>query len=231
MAMQFRPLYDQIAWPQFPELYALFPQVLYQASAETTAMTMEWAFSLLISHPDVMQKAQAEIDTIVGNSHLIEESEVAQLPYLRCIIKETLRLHPPAPFLLPHYSSEDCTVQDFRIPRRTTVLVNVWAIHNDPKIWAEPEKFMPERFEGSDGAKDDFKFMPFGSGRRGCPGETLAMRSVGLALGSLLQCFHWERITKEVDMTEGSGFFAAKTRPLMVKCIPRPNMLSLLSQI
>lgn len=208
-----------------------FPQVLYQASTETTANTMEWAFSLLLSHPEVMEKAQIEIDSIAGNGHFIQESEVVQLPYLRSIIKETLRLHPPVPLLLPHYSSEDCIVQGYHIQRRTTVLVNVWAIQNDPNIWVEPEKFKPERFEGSGETKDDFTFMPFGSGRRRCPGETLAIRSVGLALGSLLQCFNWERITKEVDMTEGIGFLSIKAQPLMVKCIPRPNMLSLLSHI
>lgn len=204
--------------------------VLYQASTETTASTMEWAFSLLLSHPEVMEKAQAEIDTVVGNNHILQESDVGQLSYLRCIIKETLRVHPPAPLLLPHYSSEDCTVQGFRIPRRTMLLVNAWAIQNDPEIWIDHDKFKPERFEDiKDGHHGLTTFMPFGLGRRGCPGETLAMRSIGLALGSLLQCFHWERITEELDMGEGSGFFglSPKSQPLMVKCSPRPHMLSL----
>lgn len=195
---------------------------------------MEWAFSLLLTHPEVMEKAQSEIDTVVGNSHLLQESDVGQLCYLRCIIKETLRMHPPVPLLLPHYSSEDYTVQGFRIPRRTMFLVHAWAIQHDPEIWVEPEKFKPERFDEGSSKKGikhghGLTFMPFGSGRRGCPGETLAMRSICLALGSLLQCFHWERITEELDMGEGSGFFglSSKSQPLMVKCSPRPNMLSL----
>ncbi|CDP08880.1 unnamed protein product [Coffea canephora] len=137
-------------------------------------------FSLLLSHQEVMKKAKAEIDTVMSR-------------YLRCIIKETLRLHPPTPLLLHHYSSEDCTVGGFRVLRRTMLLVNVWALHHDPCIRTEPEKFMPERFEGMEGSKDGLRFLPFGSGRRKYPGESLAIASIALAL--VLQCFDWEKIT------------------------------------
>nr|XP_027103366.1 cytochrome P450 81F4-like [Coffea arabica] len=129
----------------------------------------------------------------VGDNRLMDDLDVAQQPYLRCIIKETLRLHPPTPLLLHHYSSEDCTVGGFRVLRRTMLLVNVWALHHDPCIWTEPEKFMPERFEGMEGTKDGLRFLPFGSGRRKYPGESLAIASVALAL--VLQCFDWEKIT------------------------------------
>ncbi|KAL3536871.1 hypothetical protein ACH5RR_000237 [Cinchona calisaya] len=206
--------------------------VLYQASTETSAGTLEWAFSLLLRHPEVMKKAQAEIDRVIDNNRLMGDSDMAQLPYLRCIIKETMRLHPAIPLLLPHYSSKDCRVAGFHVPHGTMLLVNVWAIHHDLESWKEPEKFIPERFEGIEKNKDEFKFIPFGSGRRRCPGDNLAMSSIALALGTLLQCFDWERISsQEIDMSEGSGILAFKVQPLKVKCCPRANMVSLLSQL
>ncbi|CAL5332497.1 unnamed protein product [Camellia sinensis] len=206
--------------------------VLLAAGTDTSVGTMEWALSLLLNNPHILQKAQTEIDTQVGPHRLIEESDIADLPYLRCIINETMRMYPAGPLLVPHESSEECTVGGFRIPRGTMLLVNILAIQNDPKIWVEPEKFMPERFEGLERSRDGFKLMPFGSGRRSCPGEGLALRVVGLAMGSLIQCFDWERMSKEmVDMTEGTGLTMTKAQPLMAKCRPRRIMASLLSQI
>ncbi|CAA2973893.1 cytochrome P450 81F3-like, partial [Olea europaea subsp. europaea] len=103
------------------------------------------------------------------------------------------------------------------------LLVNLWAIQNDPKIWDDSRKFKPERFEGLEATRDGFKLMPFGSGRRGCPGEGLAVRMVGLGLGSVIQCFDWERVGKElVDMAEGTGLTMPKAQPLIAKCTPRP---------
>ncbi|XP_043702381.1 cytochrome P450 81Q32-like [Telopea speciosissima] len=207
-------------------------QVLLNAGTDTTAGTMEWAMSLLLNHPEVLKKAQVEIDTIVGQDRLLNESDVANLPYLHCIINETLRLYPAGPLLIPHESSEECIVGGFTIPRGTMLLVNLWAIHKDPKLWEEPTKFRPERMEGIGGVRDGYKLMPFGSGRRSCPGEGLALRVVGLTLGSLIQCFDWERIDEElVDMTEGAGLTLPKAKPLEAKCKPRPAMLSFLSQL
>ncbi|XP_052203460.1 cytochrome P450 81Q32-like [Diospyros lotus] len=204
--------------------------VLLAAGTDTSAATMEWALSLLLNNPHVLHKAQSEIDARVGHDRLINESDLSDLPYLRCIINETMRLFPVGPLLVPHESSEECVVGGYRVPRGTMLLVNVWAIQNDPKTWAEPRKFMPERFEGLDGSRDGFKFMPFGSGRRGCPGEGLALKMVGLGLGSLIQCFEWERESEEmVDMSEGPGLTMPKARPLTAKCRPRPAMASLLS--
>ncbi|CAL5383812.1 unnamed protein product [Camellia sinensis] len=207
--------------------------VLLQAGTGTSAGTIEWAMSYLLNNPEILNKAQIEIDNCVGQDRLIDESDVSQLPYLRCIINETLRIHPIVPLLLPHESSADCTVQGFRIPRGTMLLVNMWAIQNDPNIWMEPSKFKPERFQGLDGFRDGFKLMPFGSGRRGCPGEGLGLRIVGLALGSLIQCFDWRRVSKEmVDMSEVSGgFIAPKAKPLMAKCRPRKRIVKLVSHI
>ncbi|XP_043702382.1 cytochrome P450 81Q32-like [Telopea speciosissima] len=207
-------------------------QVLLTAGTDTTSGTMEWAMSLLLNHPEVLKKAQAEIDTIVGQDRLLNESDVAHLPYLHCIINETLRMYPAGPLLVPHESSEECTVGGFTIPRDTILLVNLGAIHRDPKLWEEPTKFRPERMEGIGGVRDGYKLMPFGSGRRSCPGEGLALRVVGLTLGSLIQCFKWERVDEElVDMTEGTGLTLPKAKPLEAKCKPHTAMLSLLSQL
>ncbi|XP_010271770.1 PREDICTED: isoflavone 2'-hydroxylase-like [Nelumbo nucifera] len=202
------------------------------AGTDTSSGTMEWALSLLLNHPDVLKKAQDEVDNHVGQGRLLDESDLSKLPYLRCIINETLRMYPAGPLLLPHESSEDCVIGGFDIPRGTMLLVNLWAIHNDPKIWEEPRKFKPERFEGLEGRRDGFKLMPFGSGRRGCPGGGLAERVVGLALGSLIQCFDWERVGDDlVDMTEGAGGLTLpKAQALKAKCKPRPKMMNLLSQ-
>ncbi|KAK3011695.1 hypothetical protein RJ639_011645 [Escallonia herrerae] len=205
---------------------------LLAAGTDTSAGTMEWTLSLLLNNPDHLKKAQAEIDNCIGQDRLIDESDIADLPYLRCIMNEAFRMYPAGPLLVPHESSQECTVGGYRIPQGTMLLVNMWAIQNDPKIWEDPRKFKPERFEGLEGSRDGFKFVPFGYGRRACPGESLAMRVVGLALGSLLQCFDWERVSKEmVDMTEGPGLTMPKAQPLVAMCHPRPPMVHLLSQI
>nr|WQI83140.1 CYP81B303 [Corydalis yanhusuo] len=207
--------------------------VLLSAGTDTSAGTMEWAMSLLVNNPEVIKKAQAEIDIIVGQDRLLNESDLAKLPYLHAIIIETLRLYPAGPLLVPHESSEECTIGGYKIPRGTMLLVNLWAIQNDPKLWDEPRNFKPERFEGLEGERrEGYKLMPFGTGRRGCPGEGLAMRVVGLGLGCLIQCFEWDRVGKELeDMTEGPGLTLPKAQPLEAKCRPRPNMVHLLSQL
>ncbi|CAI9784933.1 unnamed protein product [Fraxinus pennsylvanica] len=204
--------------------------VLLAGGTETSATTMEWALSLLLNNPEVLKKAQTEIDNLVGDERLLEESDIINLPYLRCIINETMRMYPPAPLLIPHQSSEECFVGGYRIPTGTMLLVNLWAIQNDPKIWMDPRKFKPERFEGLGGTRDGFKLMPYGFGRRGCPGEALASRIIRLALGSVIQCFDWENVGKEmVDMTEGTGISLSKARPLMAKCFRRPIATKLFS--
>ncbi|KAF8407789.1 hypothetical protein HHK36_006925 [Tetracentron sinense] len=204
---------------------------MFAGGTDTSSGTLEWALSLLLNNPEVLKKAQVEIDVQVGHDRLLEESDLSKLPYLHGIINETLRMYPPGP-LLPHESSEACIIEGFSIPRGTMLLVNLWAIQNDPKVWVEPTKFKPERFEGLEGTRDGFKLMPFGSGRRGCPGEGLGMRVVGLALGSLIQCLEWERIGEEmVDMTEGTGLSLPKAQALEAKCRPRPNMVNLTSQL
>lgn len=204
-------------------------QTLLQAGVSTSVDSLEWAMSLLVNNPEALHKAQNEIDSVVGKDGLITEAHLAELPYLRYIMNETLRMYPVARFLIPHESSEECTVGGFRVPRGTMLLVDVKAVQNDPKIWGDPEVFRPERFQE---ANVGFGFMPFGSGRRKCPGEGLATRVVVLALGAMIQCFNWDRIGEEmVDMTEGQGLFGPKAVSLKAKCGARPNMVSLLSEL
>ncbi|KAF8406249.1 hypothetical protein HHK36_008334 [Tetracentron sinense] len=207
--------------------------IMFTAGIDTSLLTMEWAMSLLLNHPEKLEKARAEISDNVEQGRLLSDSDLAKLPYLRCIVNETLRLYPVAPLLVPHVSSEDCTLGEYHVPRETMLLVNARAIHRDPKVWVEPTKFRPERFEGVDGEREGFKFMPFGLGRRGCPGAGLAMRAVALVLGALIQCFEWERVGEEkVDMTEGgNGLIMPKANPLEAMYRPRPNMVKLLSHL
>ncbi|KAI3513043.1 hypothetical protein L1887_20368 [Cichorium endivia] len=214
------------------EMIRSFILVLLSAGTDTSAGTMEWAMSLLLNNPQVLQKAQKEIDTVIGTDRLLDESDIINLPYLRCIINETQRIKPAGPLLVPHESSEECTIGGYKIPRGTMLLVNQWAIHHDPKLWPDPESFNPERFEGLEGTRDGFKLMPFGSGRRSCPGEGLAVRVLGSTLGLLIQCFEWERMSEEmVDMREGTGLNMPKAVPLVAKCKPRVVMKNLLSQL
>ncbi|GMI91107.1 cytochrome P450, family 81, subfamily D, polypeptide 8 [Hibiscus trionum] len=206
-------------------------QVLLSAGTDTSAGTMEWALSLFLNNPKTLSKAREEIDKEIGQNRVMEESDIGKLPYLHGIIKETFRMYSVAPLLAPHESSEECTVGGFSIPRGTMLLVNTWAIHNDPGCWEQPAEFKPERFLGPERVKNGFMLLPFGTGRRRCPGESLAMGLIPLTLGSLIQCFEWERIGEDmVDMSEGNGLSMPKAHPLVAKCRPRPDMMNFLLQ-
>ncbi|PWA47469.1 cytochrome P450-like protein [Artemisia annua] len=212
------------------QLIRSFVLNLLAAGTDTSATTMEWAFSLLLNNPHVLKKAQKEIDNHVGSGRFLDESDLTSLPYLRCIVNETLRMYPPAPLLLPHESAKDSVIGGYHIPRGTMLLVNQWVIHHDPNLWIDPETFNPERFQGTEGTRYGFKFQPFGSGRRMCPGDGMAMRMIPLTLGLLIQCFDWERISDElVDMTVGHGLTLPKAQPLNAKCTPRSVTRNLLS--
>lgn len=198
-------------------------QSVILAGTDTSSLTTEWAMSLLLNHPHVLQTAKAELETKVGHHRLINEEDMSNLPYLRNIILETFRLFPAAPLLLPHKPSEDCRIGEYDVPCGTIVFINAWAIHRDPEVWEDPMCFKPERFEGKE--VEPHKLMPFGMGRRACPGSGLAQRVVGVALGSMIQCFEWERVSaEEVDLTEGIGLTMPKLVPLEAMCKPREIM-------
>ncbi|KAL2552023.1 Cytochrome [Forsythia ovata] len=199
------------------------------ASTDTSVVTIEWAMALLLNNPNVLQKARDELNTHISPNRLITEQDLSNLPYLKNIILETFRMFPAGPLLLPHESSSDCKVQEYDVPRGTILLVNSWAIHRDPKVWDDPTSFKPERFEGKE--VETHKLMPFGMGRRACPGSGLGQRMVGLALGSLIQCFEWERISGEkADFSEGTGLTMPKKKPLEVMCKPREIMHKVLQE-
>ncbi|KAJ4845872.1 hypothetical protein Tsubulata_038404, partial [Turnera subulata] len=158
-------------------------------------------------------KAKEELDKEIGQECLVDEHHLSKLHYLHNIINETLRLYPAAPLLVPHMSSDNCTLGGYNVPRGTLLLVNAWAVHRDPTLWDDPTKFEPERFDNGEG--ESRKMLPFGLGRRSCPGVGLAQRVVGLTLGSLIQCFEWERVSdQEIDMAEARGSTLHKVKPL-----------------
>ncbi|KAL6277583.1 hypothetical protein ACE6H2_021184 [Prunus campanulata] len=201
--------------------------VILLAGTDTSSVTLEWALSHLLNNPHVLRKARAELDAQLDQEHLVDEQNISKLPYLQSIISETLRLCPAAPMLLPHFAADDCTIGGFDVPRGTMVLVNAWAIHRDPQLWDDPEMFKPERFKS--GEDLSHKLMPFGMGRRACPGAGLAQRVVGLTLGTLIQCFEWKRVSEEeIDMTEGKGLTMPKYVPLEAMCKTRSIVNELL---
>lgn len=195
------------------------------AGTDTSIVTIEWAMSLLLNHPNILQKGKLELDSIVGPHRIVEEQDLSNLKYVNKIILETFRMFPAGPLLVPRESSADCRVGGYDIPSGTILLVNAWAIHRDPDVWDEPMRFKPDRFEGRREVEAE-KLMPFGMGRRACPGSGLGQRMVGLGLASLIQCFDWERVgSSEVDLDEGFGLTMPKLKPLVAMCKPRQIML------
>ncbi|KAM7514379.1 hypothetical protein LguiA_003962 [Lonicera macranthoides] len=203
---------------------------LLLAGTDTTSATIEWAVSLLLNHPDVLRKAGVEVAKYVGHDRLVDETDLHKLNYLQCIVNETQRLYPVAPLLVPHMSSNDCTIGGFDIPHDTMLLANAWAIHRDPKVWDDPTSFRPERFES--GESRTYAFLPFGVGRRQCPGAGLANRVVTFCLAALIQCFEWEKVSEElVDLSEGEGLTMPKDKPLEMMCKARQQMIDILSKL
>ncbi|XP_077248636.1 geraniol 8-hydroxylase-like [Tasmannia lanceolata] len=194
---------------------------LYIAGGDTSATTVEWTMTELLRHPNTMKKVQRELQQVIGAEGSVEESHIPQLPYLEAVVKEAMRLHPPAPLLLPHRAETDVELCEYIIPKHTQVLVNVWAISRDADYWERPMNFMPERFLGSnaDYRGQDFGFIPFGSGRRICPGMPLAVRMVHLMLASLLHSFNWKlpdgMKPETVDMDDKFGVTLQKAIPLL----------------
>ncbi|XP_059070345.1 cytochrome P450 CYP82D47-like [Cryptomeria japonica] len=172
---------------------------MVSSGTDSVSISLEWALSLLLQHPRVMKKAQEELDSKVGRMRLVENSDIPQLTYLQANLKETMRLYPPGPILGPHKSIEACMVGGYHIPARTILMVNAWAIHRYPKLWNKPLEFIPERFIEKEVELDmymrgnDFEMAPFGAGRRGCPGASLAICMVQTTLARVIvQTFEME---------------------------------------
>nr|CAB3504193.1 unnamed protein product [Digitaria exilis] len=183
--------------------------------------------SELIKKPKAMEKAQQEVRKVLGGSRgVISNTELVGLDYLRMVIKEVLRLHPPNPLLVPRESREDCEIMGYHVPKGTKVLVNAFAISRDPRYWENPEDFNPERFENSnvDYKGTNFEFTPFGAGRRQCPAIMFGTSTLEIALANLLYHFDWvlpEGVSPEsVDMSEQYGMGVCKKFDLHLRAIP-----------
>ncbi|KAH6799595.1 hypothetical protein C2S51_036079 [Perilla frutescens var. frutescens] len=191
------------------------------AGMDTSSTTIEWVMSEVMRNPSVMKKLQQELESMVGLDEMVNESHLNKLEYLDCVVKETLRLHPVVPLLIPHESMEDCELDNFHVPKKSRILVNVYAIGRDPNVWPNPEFFTPERFIGSDIDLKGrhFQLIPFGSGRRSCPGLQLGLTVVKLVVAQLLHSFNWElpngMMSSDVDMSENFGLVSARAKSLM----------------
>ncbi|KAJ3683740.1 hypothetical protein LUZ60_013967 [Juncus effusus] len=188
----------------------------FAAGVDTTYITLEWAMSELVKNPNHMKKLQNEVRGIAKDQASIKLEDLNEMNYLKAVIKENLRLHPPAPLLLTRQSMERCSINGFTIPKGIRVLVNVWAIGREPKSWDAPEEFKPERFIESpvDYKGKDFQFIPFGAGRRMCPGIQFSMATAQLALANLVHQFDWEFpsgvTADEFDMSDSAGVTAPR---------------------
>ncbi|KAL2346968.1 hypothetical protein Fmac_000968 [Flemingia macrophylla] len=199
---------------------------MFAAGTDTTFITLDWAMTELLMNPRVMEKAQKEVRSILGERRFVGESDLRKLDYMRAVLKEIFRFHPAVPVLVPRESIEDVVIEGYRIPAKTRFFVNAWAIGRDPESWEDPNEFKPERFLGSDidYRGQDFELIPFGAGRRGCPGITFAIAVVELALAQLLYSFDWKLplgITPEdLDLTEVFGISMHRREHLHVVATP-----------
>ncbi|XP_030524724.1 flavonoid 3'-monooxygenase CYP75B137-like [Rhodamnia argentea] len=191
---------------------------------DTSSNTVEFAMAEIMNRPSVVRKIQDELETVVGKDNIVEESHIPKLPYLHAVMKESLRLHPALPLLVPHCPSATCTIGGYTVPQGSRVFVNVWAIHRDPSIWSHPLEFDPERFLHGKGdySGNDFNYFPFGSGRRICAGIAMAERMVLFSLATLFHSFDWKLPEGEkMDLTEQFGIVLKKKTPLVA--IPSPR--------
>jgi cytochrome P450 len=192
------------------------------AGGDTSAASALWVLTELLRHPSVMKTLQGELDSIVGPNRLVQDDDLPNLPYLNAVLKETFRLHPVIPFLIPHESSQDCEIEGFHIPAKTRLFVNVWGIQRDPAVWEKPLEFNPNRFLNStkDIRGQDFDLLPFGTGRRMCPGLNLGFLMVIYPVALLVHAIDWSlpegQKPEDIDISEAFGIVLHKEQPLRV---------------
>ncbi|CAL5375523.1 unnamed protein product [Camellia sinensis] len=200
---------------------------LIAGGTDTSAITLEWAMSELLKKPDLINKATKELDRVIGRERWVEEKDFPQLPYLDAIVKETMRLHPVVVLLAPHLALEDCKVAGYDIRKGTRVFINTWSMGRDPTIWDAPEEFCPERFLGKeiDVRGQSFELLPFGSGRRMCPGYSLGLKMIRSSLANMLHGFSWKLPdnlkTEDLGMEEVFGLTTLRKTPLVAVVEPR----------
>ncbi|XP_030449482.1 cytochrome P450 71B36-like [Syzygium oleosum] len=192
------------------------------AGVDTVALVMDWTMAELARNPRAMQKAREEIRSYAGNKKWVVEDDLHGLKYLKLVLKEAMRLHPPGGLLVPRETMGHFKLFGYEIDPKTRVEVNVWGIGRDPELWEDPEEFVPERFEDSpiDYKGNHFELLPFGAGRRGCPGMSMGMAVVELALANVLHSFDWElpkgMTEGDVSMEEGAGLNVFQKVPLIL---------------
>ncbi|KAK8943203.1 Premnaspirodiene oxygenase [Platanthera zijinensis] len=192
---------------------------LFFAGTDSASVTLQWVMTELIRHPEIMQKAQQEIRNMMDGKKKIEDEDIAKLPYLNQIIKETLRLHPTGPLVL-RLCRESVELAGYTVPVESRIVINAWAIMRNPIYWENPESFRPERFDEctADFGSANFEFIPFGGGRRVCPGMQFAVASVGCLLAHLLFYFNWElpqgKRPQELDTEEDFGVTLSRKNDL-----------------
>ncbi|CAN1234062.1 CYP71CB1 [Linum perenne] len=200
----------------------LVKQDMFGAGSDTTFTALEWAMTEVLKHPRVTDKLQQDIRSVVGKKPNVKEEDIERMPYLRAVIK---------PLLVPRASTKDTKVLGYDIAAKTGVLVNAWAIGRDPTAWEDAEDFKPERFMGSeiDYKGQDFQLIPFGAGRRGCPGITFAAAVLEIAMAALLHKFDWTfpggAKAEDLDVSEAPGMAVQRKFPLLVFANPHSFLL------
>ncbi|XAR50257.1 (+)-menthofuran synthase [Bertholletia excelsa] len=200
----------------------------FAGGTDTSATFLEWATTELLKHPRVLIKLQTEVRDVLKDRPEIMEDDLNKMHYLKAVIKEIFRLHPPIPLLVPRTAREDVRVMGYDLAAGTMVIINAWAIGRDPSLWDEAEEFRPERFLVSDidFKGHDFQLIPFGAGRRGCPGISFAMVLNELVLANLVHKFDWELAggvrAEDLDMTECPGATIHRKTPLVALATPYP---------
>ena len=175
----------------------MYIQDMFIAASDTSTVTVQWAMAQLLRHPEKMEKVRNELAGCLGSSEFVKESDLENLPYLDAVVTETLRLHPAVPLIPREVAADGVSLDGFPIPIGTGVVVNLWAIGRDPRVWPQPDKFVPERFLAGQAVhfqvstKEEYTYRPFGAGRRVCPGMDYTLRSVPLLLASLVHNTEW----------------------------------------
>nr|ASW21052.1 cytochrome P450 CYP82D2 [Scutellaria baicalensis] len=200
-------------------------EALIVGGSDTTTVMLIWTLSFLLNNRHVLRKAQEELDKHVGRERRVNQSDINNLVYLQAIVKETLRLYPAGPIGGIREFTQDCQVGGYHVPKGTWLIVNLWKLHRDPKVWSEDcLEFRPERFlnKNIDVRGQDFELIPFGGGRRICPGANFGLHMLHLVLANLLQAFELTTVSDQViDMTESAGMTNMKATPLNVLVAPR----------
>lgn len=201
------------------------------AATDTSAVTNEWAMAEVIKHPRVLHEIQKELDSVVGPNRMVTEHDLAQLTYLRCVVRETFRMHPAGPFLIPHESTRATEINGYHIPAKTRVFINTHALGRNTGLWDDVDEFRPERHFPVDGSRveishgADFKILPFSAGKRKCPGAPLGVAFVLMALARLFHCFDWTppdgMRPEDVDMDEVYGMTMPRAKALLAIARPR----------